>query len=245
VRALLFLALALVVRAQEWTEIEVERAFAPFEYVLLLDQGGTVQRWNRNLSAAEAFLPWSTFKLPHALIALDAGVIGPELDRRRCRPSECHADHGELNLEDAIRESCVSYFRQTARAIGPVRMAADLAKLGYPATGPLEPLDGFWLAGGFKVTPEQQLHWIRRFYTEALPVAQPHLARVRSASLRAPGDGYVLHGKTGTSGKGLGWFVGQITWVKGTAWVVILMKGPGASGPEAERRLRLLLADHS
>jgi beta-lactamase class D len=146
-----------------------------------------------------------------------------------------------LDLAGAIRESCVSYFRQTARALGPERMARGLDQLGYPYGGSLEPVDGFWLEGRMRVTPEQQLRWIRRFYTEALRVNPEHLAWVRKASERAPLGAYLLHGKTGASREGHGWFIGQVTQNGAASWYVLLLQGKGASGLEAERRLRVLL----
>jgi len=86
------------------------------------------------------------------------------------------------------------------------------------------------------------LAWTRRFFTRALPVRGAHLSVVRAASLRAPAEGCVLHGKTGGARAGLGWFAGQITRDGRASWVVVLLKGKGASGQEAERALRLLLS---
>jgi len=240
-RRLAWLWCALVAHAQGWTEADVSRAMAPFDFVLLLDQGHSVARWTQHLKATDRFQPCSTFKLPHALIALETGVITLQENRRRCVPGECHSDHGDLDLNRAIHESCLSYFRQTARAIGPTRMAAGLAKLGYPATGPLEPLDGFWLTGEMRITAEQQLRWIRRFYTEALPVAPEHLAAVRAASIKAGAGEWSIQGKTGSSRAGFGWFVGQMTRRGSSSWVTVLIKGDGATGMEGERRLKQLL----
>ncbi|WLT33067.1 penicillin-binding transpeptidase domain-containing protein [Geothrix sp. PMB-07] len=239
---MLLLLSSVVAFGQDWTEAQVARALAPFDYVLLLDRGVSAQRWSHALKASDAFLPCSTFKLPHALIALDTGVITLRENRKRCNAQECHSSHGELDLAEAIRVSCVSYFRQTARAIGPERMAAGLAKLGYPATGTLEPLDGFWLTGGMRITAEQQLRWIRRFYTEALPVKAEHLEAVRAASLRTGAGDWAIQGKTGATGQELGWFVCQASREGSARWMVILLKGKGATGTEAERRLRALLS---
>jgi len=240
-RAAALLACSVAAFAQTWTEAQVARALAPYDHVLLLDHGDSMARWTHNLKATEAFQPCSTFKLPHALVALETGVISLAHNRKRCDPQECHSDHGDIDLDGAIRESCLSYFRQTARAIGAERMAEGLAKLRYPATGNLEPLDGFWLTGDFRITAEQQLGWIRHFYTEALPVQAEHLAAVRAATRRTGSDGWLIQGKTGSSREGFGWFTGQITRKGQTSWVVILLRGKGASGLEAERRLRLLL----
>ncbi|WP_306589713.1 penicillin-binding transpeptidase domain-containing protein [Geothrix sp. 21YS21S-4] len=232
--------------AQGWTDARVAEVLAPYDYVLLVERDGATAVWTHRLTAQDAFLPCSTFKLPHALVALDTGVVVLGKDRRHCEPRECHSAHGEIDLAGAIRESCISYFRQTARAIGPARMAAGLGKLGYPATGTpttgmLEPLDGFWLTGGMRITAEQQLRWIRRFFTEPLPVKAEHLAAVRAATRRAPAGGCLLEGKTGAAREGLGWFVGQITREGHASWVTVLLKGKGASGSDAERRLRVLL----
>jgi beta-lactamase class D len=240
-KILVLLACTIAASAQTWTEAQVARALAPFDHVLLLDHGDSVTRWTRHLEATKAFQPCSTFKLPHALVALETGVISLARNRKRCDSLECHSDHGEVDLDGAIRESCLSYFRQTARAIGPARMAAGLANLRYPATGNLEPLDGFWLTGDFRISAEQQLGWIRRFYTEALPVQADHLQAVRAATRRAGSGGWLIQGKTGSSREGFGWFTGQLTRQGQVSWVVILLRGKGASGLEAERRLRLLL----
>lgn len=244
-KALAWLGCTAMLGAQSWTQLDVERALAPYAYVLLVDRGNATARWTRDLKATEAFQPCSTFKLAHALVALEAGVIRLEANAQRCNPRECHSDHGVIDLAGAIRQSCVSYFRQTARALGPTRLAQGLAKLGYPATGTLEPIDGFWLTGGMQITAEQQLTWTRRFYTVPLPVRAENLALVRAATLLAPGRGYSLQGKTGSSRRGFGWFIGQVTRGGRPAWVVLLLKGAGATGREAERRLRLLLSQPS
>ena len=244
-RGLPFLFLSVLAAAQGWTRPQVEEAMGTRDFVLLRDDGTSVARWARRVKAGEAFAPCSTFKLPHALVALQAGVLTLDRQTQTCARAECHGEHGTLDLAAAIRESCVSYFRQTARALEPLRMTQGLKALGYPVTGPLVPLDGFWLEGKLRLTPEQQLAWIRRFYTEPLGVAPVHLDLVRRATLRAPGPDFALEGKTGSGRDGLGWFVGQATRDGRRLWVVLLLRGRGASGPEAERRLRSLLAGGS
>jgi beta-lactamase class D len=244
-KGLVALACTALWGAPAWTDRQVSQALAPFDYVLLVEQEGVRQQWTHRIAATDAFQPCSTFKLVHALVALDTGVVSLQDSTRRCEPRECHDDHGLIDLPGAIQRSCVSYFRQCARAIGPARMAQALARLGYPATGTLEPLDRFWLTGGMRITAEQQARWVRRFYTTELPVAAEALAAVRAASRLPPEPGCILHGKTGSSRQGFGWFMGQVTRAGSRAWVVVLLKGSGATGREAEQRLRLLLRSSS
>lgn len=239
-RALLGLVAAVGLAAQDWPAPVVERVMGDRDFVLLLDRGTGFSQWSRGLDPAFTAPPCSTFKLPHALVALEVGVIqaGTALT---CRPAECHAAHGTLKVAEAIRVSCVSFFRQTARRLGAAQMAQGLARLGYPGAGSLRPLDGFWLDGAFRIGPDQQLAWIRRFYTEPLGVAPAHLYLVRGASRLERAGGWEVAGKAGSSRQGLGWFAGQITRGGEVAWVVVLLRGAGATGREAERRLRGLL----
>src|SRR5215471_3447658 len=127
-----------------WTADRVAKEVGSFDYVLLIDDGKSVHEFHRGLTADEKLPPCSTYKLPHAVIALDAHAI--DLDTHFvCNPKECHADHGDTDLPKAIRESCVSYFRQVARRLGRAGEEAGLRKLGYPRTTVPDPVDSFWL----------------------------------------------------------------------------------------------------
>src|SRR5262249_49187435 len=76
--------------------------------------------------------PASTFKLPHALIALDTGVITPatvmKWDGTRYDFVSWRRDH---TLETAIRSSVYPFFRRTATLIGRERMLKYLEAFDY------------------------------------------------------------------------------------------------------------------
>ncbi|MBI4912250.1 MAG: hypothetical protein HY823_05900 [Acidobacteria bacterium] len=248
-RALLLALAAPLLAASPWNPEAVKRAMGGREHLLLIQSGSTVHRMG-SLDPRRPLLPCSTYKLPHALIALERGILPPGADHRTCQPRECHSSHGKLGLEAAIGQSCVSFFRQLARELGPASELEGMRRLGYPFTGRPVPSDAFWLAGGeLRITPQGQLDWIRRFYSEALPVDPAHLDRVRKATLRAEEPGFVLWGKTGSTGPKLsgtpyGWFVGKVAWRDGrTEFVVLLVQGRGNAllGPEAQQRLLDLL----
>lgn len=228
----------------------VEARFRGLSHLLLIQEGDRIQR-SGTLDPDEALAPCSTFKLPHAVLALEEGALGPGRMDRACDPKECHTAHRTLGLDAAIRHSCISYFRQVARELGVARERQALVRMGYPATGSFRPADGFWLSTeGMRITAQQQLAWIRRFYTEDLGVKPQHLEAVRRASLRAETPAWTLWGKTGSSGpRGNlphGWFVGRIRWKDGReAFVAVLVKGRGFGflGSEAETRLKALLSE--
>jgi len=223
-----------------WTGENVKRAVGPFDYEMLIDDGVHVREFHHGLSADDRFPPCSTYKLPHAVIGLDAGAIG--LDTHfRCNPKECHADHGDCDLPKAIRESCVSYFRQVAARLGRTGEEAGLKKLGYPRRKVPEPPGAFWLTDpGFAVSTLEQLAFFRRFYTEALPVDAAYLDAVRQMSVRTTLPGLTIAGKTG-SGKTHGWFVAEITRGAQKWWLALLIRGEGASGMVGEAIVHNLL----
>ncbi len=233
-----------------WDEARVASAFKGMDYLLLVNEkDGRLQRGG--LDPKALWLPCSTFKLPHALIALERGAITLQNNTLTCDPKECHHAHGTLGLEMAIRESCLSYFRQVARRIGVEGERAGIKALGYPATGALDPADAFWMQSAtFGITPEAQLSWIHRFYHEVLGVKPEHLQAVRAATRRTETAAWTLWGKTGSSrlqhGWAHGWFVGQVQWQAGhTSDVVVLVKAKEERflGLEAQKALEHLLDD--
>lgn len=230
--------------ADPWSEKRVAAAFGSFDYCLRVQRGEQVLERTRGLKASDRFEPCSTFKLPHALMALEMGII-TSTTVLRCDGHECHAAHGEIRLARAIAESCVGYFRLCARKIGKAREEAWLIRLGYPITTVHAPVDSFWLHGDFRISAAEQLTWIRRFYSEPLPVKGEHLDLVRELSLKTRTSGYTLHGKTGSSRPGPdghGWFVGRITYPDGRVeFICGLVKGKGGDGQRVEAAIRYLL----
>ncbi len=77
--------------------------------------------------------PASTFKVPHALAALDSGVIsGPDdklaYDGSGQWPESARRDH---TLASAMQNSVVWYFQRIAQRLGPDREQAYLKRLIY------------------------------------------------------------------------------------------------------------------
>ncbi len=133
--------------------------------------------------------PASTFKIPHALIALETGALSSPGDVISWDGSEqpfasWERDH---SLVSAIRSSVVWFFRRTAARIGGARMAVWLTRLGYGA----DTFDGdptmFWLNGDLVVSPAEQLDFLHRLYRYEVPVDRAAIDAVMSALLMPPG----------------------------------------------------------
>lgn len=149
--------------------------------------------------------PAATFTTPHLLIALETGVLG---DLQRPAPAD---------VRKPAARSAEPVFQTIARRIGEDRMAAWLARLGYGNASVAGGIDRFWLDGGLKVSPVQQLDFVERLLLGTLPASGRAQTAARDA---VPGERLgcdtVLRGRTGWvhggagEGPDIGWWVGWI-----------------------------------
>ena len=134
-------------------------------------------------------LPASTFKIPHALAALDAGVLsGPDemmkYDGSALSLAAWRRDH---TLASAMRDSVVWYFQRVAERLGAAREGEYLKKFDYGNADPTSGLTTFWLGGSLQISPEEQLRFMRRLYADDLPASPAALRTVPSVDRSAPG----------------------------------------------------------
>jgi beta-lactamase class D len=177
-------------------------------------------------------LPASTFKVPHALAALDAGVLsGPDdpfaYDGARLPFESWRRDH---TVRSAMRYSVVWYFQRVAEKLGMAREREYLKKFDYGNADPSSGLTTFWLGGSLQITPEEQLRFIRRLYSDELPASRTAHRIVRELLVQPQGvvtnatgeipfaapwpSGTVVSAKTGSgtdrSGATVRWIVGHV-----------------------------------
>ncbi len=160
------------------------------------------------------FVPASTFKIPNSLFALEAGVINVD-DTLRWdgvqRPMPRW--NGDQNMRSAFSYSTVWYYQEMARRIGPEQMRHFLDTLGY-GNGSMEGgIDRFWLEGGMRITPREQIAFLRRFVLNNVPFTQKVIDLVKEIMVVERTEHYVLRAKTGRGGEGrpeTGWYVGYV-----------------------------------
>lgn len=189
---------------------------------------------------AERRPPCSTFKIPHALIALDAGVIGVDSSFKawdgESQPFRSwERDH---ELGSAIASSVVWYFQRIARDVGRERMQEHLDRIGYGNRDLSAGQTVFWLDSSLEISAEEQLGVLRRLWKDELPFAPEHQAHVRGLLKHEAPDGWELAGKTGTcgdwDGHKLAWFVGRVRAADGREAVFATqVEGDDVIGPRA------------
>ena len=162
------------------------------------------------------YIPASTFKIANTIIGLETGGLEDSetqfpWDGVERRP-EWDRPH---TLRSAIQVSCVPCFQRVARQVGEARMHDWLQRLGYGNQDSSGKLDFFWLGGALRISPLQQIDFLRRLDGAALPISERTLEIVRDVFTLDVGPEHVLRGKTGFAGppeqpSDVGWFVGYV-----------------------------------
>ncbi len=170
------------------------------------------------------FLPASTFKIPNSLIALETGAISgadeiiPWDGVERQIPSW----NQDQNLQSAMKYSAVWFYQELARRIGPQQMQEYVTKMHYGnmKAGPV--IDTFWLEGDIRITPYQQVEFLKKLINDDLPFKQETIDTLKKILIVDQNDRYVFRAKTGWAMRqqNIGWFVGYLT-IDGQTWIFV------------------------
>lgn len=203
----------------------------------------------------ERHTPWSTFKIPNLIIALETGVAGSLEDVRRWDPERRRTEphwpedwKQDQTLRTAFQRSVPWYFQDIALKVGTNRYRSRLAEFGYGNLDIPDDSDSFWLGGPLRISPREQMMVISRIIGAKLRLSAQVRKNLREVSLIKTGAGYSLLGKTGSGplkpgdidGPFEGWFVGWIErFETPTVAFALYVLGPSYS---AIRKARLEMA---
>jgi beta-lactamase class D len=194
----------------------------------------------------EALVPASTYKIPHSMIALETGVIdGPDtILRWDGKQYQVAAWNQDLTFREAFRVSCLPCYQQIARKVGPQQESDWVKKLGYGNADTSGGVDRFWIWGGLRISPLEQIEFLRRFDRNQLPISDRTADLVKDIMTLDVTESYVLRAKTGAvqppdSERELYWFVGWVEQGERRAYFATLLEGhaPGADMMALRRAL--------
>jgi len=160
-------------------------------------------------------VPASTFKICNSLIGLETGVLTDEnhlikWDGVKRRVDEWNQDQ---TLATAFQRSAFWYYQEVARRVGGQRMYDWLQKADYGNKDTTGGIGQFWLEGGLRITPVQQIDFLKRLYLNKLPFSQRSMDIVKKIMLAKQDKSYTLYAKTGWGFEGtamVGWYVGYV-----------------------------------
>jgi beta-lactamase class D len=199
---------------------------------LLWEIGVGEVRRNPSEACRTRVSPASTFKIPHALAALDTGVISSidetiAYDGKATSRELWRRDH---TLRSAMHYSVLWYFQRIAERLGPARESEYLHRLAYGNEDSSSGLTTFWLGQSLQITPEEQQAFLLRLYAGNLPIKKAAIDAVKTTLIQPRGvvmnaaganpfnapwpEDVVVSTKTGsandTSGRGIRWLIGHV-----------------------------------
>lgn len=173
----------------------------------------------------ERFSPKSTFKIPNSLIGLETGVIRDAefvipWNREKYPPQpdwnqEPFIHWGkDQTLRSAIKYSVLWYYRELALRVGEQQMKQHVAAFNYGNKDASGRVDNFWLDNTLKISADEQVEFLKAFYTGRLPVSKRTTEIVKDILVFEKTPIYTLSAKTGggpiAEGVYIGWFVGYL-----------------------------------
>ena len=220
----------------EWsrffTEVDVQGSI-----VVLDARDNSEATYVYNVSrSGRRYSPASTFKIPHSLFALDAGLLRDEFQPIQWdgvkRPVQ--AWNVDQNLRSAMRNSTVWVYERFAKELGDARESAYMRKIGYGnavATGDKP----FWVEGDLAISSFEQIVFLQRLYRNQLPFQVEHQRLVKDVMVNEAGPDWILRAKTGWTGK-IGWWVGWVEWPSGPVFFALNMDTPNRLADLAKRQ---------
>lgn len=176
----------------------------------------------------QRFAPFSTFKLPLAVMGFDAGVlIDDETPRWEWHAGLTAPERDRKAVDPTVweRDSVLWYSREITRLLGADAFGRYATALDYGdedvsgTAGKDNGLTHAWLGASLSISPDEQVAFVRRLLHGALPVSADAQAWGVSILPDFEAGGWTVSGKTGSGwvsnelgdyyrDQPLGWFVG-------------------------------------
>ena len=170
--------------------------------------------------AKQRYSPASTYKIPHTLMALDAGAVRDEFQVFRwdgvVRSFAAH--NQDQNLRSAMRNSTIWVYEKFAKEIGEAKGkdgARDyLRKLNYGNADPTTARGNYWVDGNLAISAHEQISFLKKLYRNELQFRVEHQRLVKDIMIVEDGRDWILRAKTGWEGR-MAWWVGWVEWPNG------------------------------
>ncbi|MEO4001102.1 class D beta-lactamase [Mesorhizobium sp. CAU 1732] len=202
--------------------------------------------------------PASTFKIPLAVMGFDAGFLAdersPSLPFREGYPDWIEAWKRDTDPSAWMKNSVLWYSQEITRSLGVSRLESYASAFNYGNAdfagdpGKDNALERAWVSSSLKISPVEQIAFLRRLYNRDLPVSDHAITMThRIVETSLVGGGWSVHGKTGSAyprqadgsfdrARGWGWFVGWAT--KGERTVVFARLDQDETRTQGPRGIR-------
>ena len=211
------LVAANIICAQIFDSTKIEKMLTGHTGTMIVLDNSTGQKFVYNSKRSrQRFLPASTFKIPNSLIGLDTKVITDEnfvikWDGITRDNKEWNRDH---SLATAIKYSVAPYYQELARRVGRKKYEQIFSKFNYGNKTIGNKIDLFWLDNSLKISAEEQISFLKKFYEYDIPFSRKSIDIVKKILTEEKFANSVLKFKTGTGkkedGMWIAWLVGYV-----------------------------------
>lgn len=247
---LLSLVCARLVMGASVATNDLSECFAGREgcFVLYDSQSDSYLRHNPK-GCTERFSPCSTFKIPNTVIALHTRVAsGPEFSLAWDGVKRGESWDRDHTLRSAFQGSVVWFYQELVRRVGHERETEFVRNFAYGNMDTSGGATNFWLESSLRISADEQVAFLRRLWTDALPTSRESQRITREIMEQSRREGRILYAKTGTGGDQkagvarLGWFVGCVSRGERTVFFATRITGErDASGRQARKITETIL----
>ncbi len=177
--------------------------------------------------AKQRLSPFSTFKIPNSLIALETKLIANKeqtltFDKNKYPVQAWWPSVWKLptyNLATAFKFSMVAIYKQMATDIGQDKMQSYISNFDYGNKDISSGLDSFWLNGSMQISAIEQVRFLQKMHQGQLAINKNSFDTLKEIMLVETNATYSLYAKTGagranaedkSSKTMLGWYVGFV-----------------------------------
>ena len=117
----------------------------------------------------------------NSLAALESGVVASteQVIRLPTYSSTREEINRDLDFASAFALSALPHYQHLVRKIGATKMQSYLDNADYGNRSMGGGVDQFWIAGDLRITPRQQLEFLRRLHRSELPFRDTVMGQVR------------------------------------------------------------------
>lgn len=177
--------------------------------------------------AQRRYSPASTYKIPHSLFALDAGLVKDEFQVfpwdgiKRSYPPH----NQDQNLRSAMHNSAVWVYDLFAKQLGDNVASHYLKKIAYGNADISTETGSYWIDGKLAISAYEQIRFLQRLYRNTLPFRIAHQLLIKDIMVVEAQPQWLLRAKTGWQGR-YGWWVGWVEWPTGPVFFALNIDTP-------------------
>ncbi len=203
--------------------------------ILVIDErGDDPVTWVYDESRARTPMPpASTYKIPHALFALEAGIVRDEFQVFEWDGTQHNYEpwNRDQTLRSSMRHSTVWVYERFAETLWETKVREYLSRAEYgnaeptrdsDATGETKP---YWVNGNLKISAQSKIKFLQKLYCNELPFKTEHQRLVKDIMIVQAEKSWILRAKTGWTGQ-LGWWVGWVEHPEGPVFFALNIDTP-------------------